>query len=278
MATNLLSQRQIEAFARDGVILVRNAVDTAWQQRLTEFADLQLDRPSQWANDGASDDTTGRMFTDRYLWQDSELINDYVFHSPCAQLAAEATQSESVRFYFDHLLVKEPATESITPWHQDIPYWPFLGKQVCSVWVALTPATIAGSAMEFVRGSHLDDKYYQAKMFAARDDHPNSSWTGKSQAEPVPDIEANRDAYDIVGWDVEPGDAVVFSSWILHWAGGNASSSQRRIAISTRWLGDDAVWHPHEGADPTVNPNDVRIEAGQSPADDQYFPVVYPAT
>lgn len=271
-----LSKEQIQAYQDDGVIIIRNAIDTDWVEKLLAVADQQLKAPGEWANDGSPGAEKDRMFTDRYMWQTIEPIRDYVFNSPCAELAATAMQSTSARFYFDHLLVKEPGTTGITPWHQDIPYWPFLGKQVCSIWLALTPATIASSAMEFVRGSHKNDTYYQAQVFGKRDDHPNSAWTGKSQAEPVPDIQANRDAYDIIGWDVEPGDVVLFSSWILHWAGGNQSQTSRRAALSTRWLGDDAIWHPHSGADPTVNPEEVSVAPGDAPTDDRFFPKVWP--
>lgn len=275
--TQMLTEAQIDDFQNDGVVLLRNAVSQDWCERLTACAEAQLNAPSQWANNPAPGAEKDRLFTDRYLWQSNDTIRDYVFHSPCAQLAAQAMRSQSARFYFDHLLIKEPQTTSVTPWHQDIPYWPFLGKQICSIWLALTPATVASSAMEFVRGSHLDDVYYQAQVFGARDDHPNDDWTGRSQAAPVPDIEANRDAYDIVGWDVEPGDAVIFSAWTLHWARGNDSATQRRVAISTRWLGDDAIWHPHDGADPTVDPEQVNVRAGEAPTDERFFPKIWPA-
>ena len=273
----ILTPSQVQSFNDDGVLHVKSAVSSDWVEYLLAFTDRQLEAPSQWVNDGAPGQRRDRMFTDRYLWQKNEEIHRYVLESPCAQLAAQAMGSSSARFYFDHLLVKEPETTAVTPWHQDIPYWPFLGKQVCSVWVALTPATVAGSAMEFVRGSHLDGNYYQPEVFGDRKDHPNAAWTGKSEAVPVPDIDADRSRFDIVGWDVEPGDAIVFSSWVLHGAGGNQSSNQRRVAISTRWLGDDSVWHPHSGADPTVNPEDVSVLPGEYPADDRLFPKVWPA-
>jgi len=36
--------------------------------------------------------------------------------------------------------------------------------------------------------------------------------------EPVPDVEANRDQYRILGWAMEPGDAVAFNYLTLHGA------------------------------------------------------------
>lgn len=241
---------------------------------IDQVVERQLATPGRWANDSNADQTRDRMFTDRYLWKTDESVRRFVFESGCAALAGQAMQSTTARFYFDHLLVKEPKTAAPTPWHQDIPYWPFKGQQVCSVWVALSDATVAGSAMEFVLGSHKDNKYYMPKLFAARDDHP-ADWTLEGSGEPVPDIESDRAAYDIKGWDVKRGDAVVFSAWVLHGAPGNASGDRRRSAISTRWLGDSARWFPHAGADPTVTVSDVRVAGGDYPADDDVFPEVW---
>jgi ectoine hydroxylase-related dioxygenase (phytanoyl-CoA dioxygenase family) len=75
-----------------------------------------------------------------------------------------------------------------------------------------------------------------------------------------------------VGFDVEPGDAIVFSAWTLHGARGNAGDKWR-VALSTRWLGDDAIWSPHPGFDPTVRQEDVSIAPGDHPADDDRFPL-----
>ena len=32
------------------------------------------------------------------------------------------------------------------------------------------------------------------------------------EAVPFPDVEGNRDDYEILGWDMEPGDLVVFNA------------------------------------------------------------------
>ena len=33
---------------------------------------------------------------------------------------------------------------------------------------------------------------------------------------PVPDINANRDSFDIIGWHYEPGDVLLFHGHVLH--------------------------------------------------------------
>ena len=269
-----LTDQEITEFKTDGVAGLRKAVDGIWVDRLSAVIDQQLAAPSKWSNDANPGATEDRHFSDRYLWQENLEINAFIRESGCARLAAQAMTSKSARFYFDHLLVKEPGTANPTPWHQDIPYWPFQGKQICSIWLALTPCDIASSSLEFVRGSHLDNKYYVAEVFGDNDDS-NASWINEGSGEKCPDIESDRQNFDIIGYNMAPGDALIFSAWTLHGAQGNGSTDQRRAAISTRWLGDDAVWFPHDGADPTVTQDDVSVLPGQAPLDDAVFPELW---
>lgn len=266
-----VTPEQIAAYARDGVVKIDRAIDPGFIGPLLELAERQLRAPSRWVTDSNRGAATGRLFTDRYLWRDQPVLRRFVFESGVAELAGRLLGATAARFYFDQLLVKQPATAEPTPWHQDIPYWPFLGTQIGSVWVALTEAKVEESSLEFVRGSHLWNRYYAPVPFGVE-----AGFTADARGDACPQIDAARDEYDIVGFDVEPGDALVFSAWTLHGARGNAGSN-RRVALSTRWLGDDALWHPHPGSDPTVKQEDVSIAPGEYPADDNRFPVVWSA-
>jgi ectoine hydroxylase-related dioxygenase (phytanoyl-CoA dioxygenase family) len=269
-----LTEQELSDFRTDGVAYLPAAVEREWVDSLLAVVDDCLENPGQWTNDGNPGADRDRMFTRRYMWPHNDIIRDYIFNSGCAALAGQAMGCDTVRFYFDHLLIKEPETRAATPWHQDIPYWPFKGSQVCSIWLALTETTVAESAMEFVRGSHLDGNYYRPEVFNARANHPNA-WQEEAAGTPVPDIEGHRADFDIIGYDVQPGDALLFSAWTLHGAPGNASSSRRRAALSTRWLGDNATWYPHQGSDPIVGEEHVNLRPGDYPADDSVFPVVW---
>ena len=262
-----------DAFDANGVVLVPGAVSEEWVQRILEDADRQLRLPAEWVTDTNPGASTDRLYTARYRWQSDPTIREFVFSSPIAAMAAALLRSRAVRFYFDHLLIKEPRTAAPTPWHQDIPYWPFLGRQIVSAWVSASHVTARQSALEFVRGSHRWNAYYAPESFDGQ-----GGWTEQFAGERVPDIEeARRRAdcpYEIVSFDVAPGDVIFFSAWIIHGAPPN-EGDERRVALSTRWLGDDAVWHPHPGCDPTVTDADTTDVAGEPLADDDRFPVVY---
>lgn len=265
---DIITDEHRRVFATDGVVKIPDAVDGEWVGRVLALADRQLADPSRFAGDSAAGAAEGRLFTDRYLWRTDPVVRDFVFDSGVARLAGELLEASAVRFYFDHLLIKEPHTPNPTPWHQDIPYWPFLGRQIASVWVAATDVSVDESSLEFVRGSHLWGRYFTPKAFT----ESGSGWAEANKGDELPDIESARADYDIVGFDVEAGDAIVFSAWVVHGSPGNAGD-HRRVALSTRWLGDDAVWDPRPSADPAVTQEHTTVQPGQHPADDDRFPI-----
>ncbi len=278
---SVITDAHRETFAADGVVKIERAVDPEWISGILDLADRQLAAPGRWVGDSAAGRTTsagnaldtdtltkGRLFTDRYLWRENSFVERFVFESGVARLAGELMGADSVRFYFDHLLIKEPSTPDPTPWHQDIPYWPFLGSQIASVWVSATDLTVDESSLEFIRGSHKWGRYFVPKAFTKG----GSSWAEANPGDELPDIEAARGDYDIVGFDVAAGDALVFSAWSVHGSPGNAGS-KRRVALSTRWLGDDSTWDPRPAADPAVTQADTFVQPGAYPADDNRFPI-----
>ena len=79
-------------------------------------------------------------------------------------------------------------------------------------------------------------------------------------------------------WDCAAGDAIIIHPYTVHGAKGNAarSTAQRRVAITTRWFGDDVRWLPI-GADLigfAAGIGDVKPPVGSRPSQET-FPVVW---
>ena len=174
-----------------------------------------------------------------------------------------------MRFFFhEHVLVKEPGTREISPWHQDQPYYCVDGEKVGSVWLPLDPVP-RSVCPEYVAGSHR-----WGKMFTPRKFMDHRPYDGSFEAfEPVPDIEAHRNEYEILSWELEPGDAIAFHMKTVHGAPGTEELETIRRAFATRWLGDDAVFaeRPFEASPPFP---ELKLEAG-APMEHDLFPVVY---
>lgn len=160
--------------------------------------------------------------------------------------------------------MKEPGAQKRTPWHQDGPYWNVAGFQICSFWLALDRIP-KHCGLEFVRGSHRWQDHNPQHFM----DHSPYQDTGLAD---LPDIEGNRDRYDIVSFDLEPGDAIVFHASTVHGAPSMQGTGRRR-AYSTRWVGDDAVFikKPGERAFPV---QDASLVEGKPLAGADY-PVIW---
>lgn len=157
----------------------------------------------------------------------------FTLSGPGPQIAAALLDSEVVNFFGDQMFVKEAGTRERTAFHQDATYFEIDGNQCCVLWMPVDPVTLETGAMMYVRGSHRDGKLYQPNVFVAQTPLPGA------EGEPLPDIEGHMDDYDLVHFDVEPGDVIVHHYKTLHGAGGNHSRYQVRRAASLRYCGDD---------------------------------------
>ena len=267
-----LTEPEIGRYRAEGVVHAPDCVDPSWLPRLGALIEGQMATPSARAGDSSPGAARNRSFSDRYFWPHHAGFRQFAFESGLAGLAGQAMGSQTVRLYFDHVFVKEPETTLGTPWHQDLPYWPFRGTRICTVWLAVTAVDRASSGLEFVRGSHGWGRWFRPRVLSSR-----AAWIGSSDEEEIPDFDVEREHYEMLSFDMAAGDALIFSAAIVHGAGGNPSTTRRRLAFATRWLGDDVRWDPRPGTDPIVGPDDVSCPPGAPAVDDRRFPVVWRA-
>lgn len=234
-----ISAADIEAYERDGVICLRSAFPSDWIARLQVGVEEAIAGPGPQA-EVHGEAASGLFIEDFYMWKRLDIFRRFVFDSPAAKIAARIMGSGRINFFYDQLLVKEPGSGSRTPWHQDQPYWAVEGRQVCSIWLALDPVA-AESSVRYVRGSHRWGTRFNPTHFADGTPYRDTGLPA------LPDIDADPGAYDIVSWDMRPGDCLVFQAMIVHGAPGNASPVTRRRALATRWTGDDARFAKRTG-------------------------------
>ena len=154
--------------------------------------------------------------------------------SAAPRIAADLIGGGPVRLYHDHVLVKEPGTRQRTPWHQDIPYYNVAGRLNVSMWIPVDPVP-RESTLEFVKGSHLGP-WYMPRTFL----DGQAKWFPEGSLAELPDVDAEPERFPVIGWELEPGDAVCFHMLTLHAAGGVSGTHRRRV-LSLRFLGDDMV-------------------------------------
>jgi ectoine hydroxylase-related dioxygenase (phytanoyl-CoA dioxygenase family) len=234
-----IDSETIAAFRRDGSVPLRNLF-AGWVDTLRAGVARNMAEPSADVRIYQGKDGGGRFFGDYCNWDRIPEYRDFIFNSGAADVARQLMGSKTVRLFHEHVLVKEASADVATPWHQDQPYYCVDGMDTVSLWIPLDRVP-RERTLEFVAGSHLWGKYFRPERF---DKTPLNENDG---LETVPDINGNREKYQVLGWALEPGDAVAFNYMTLHGAPANTSQSEQRRAFSLRLLGDDVRYAKREG-------------------------------
>lgn len=263
MPHSLISQDHIEAFQRDGVVLIRGLF-ADHVEALQDGVAENMDAPGPYAAENLKDGEGGRFFDDYCNWTRIAAFQDVIAQSPAAEVAADLMGSSQVQMFHDHVLVKEPGTSKATPWHSDGPYYFVEGQHTVSFWSPLDPVTDA--SLRCVAGSHKWAKpVLPTRWLSEEDFYPNPE-----DYMPVPDPDA--EGMDIREWAMEPGDAVAFHYHTLHGARGNTATTRRR-AFSLRLVGDDARYVQRPGPTSPPFPGHDMVD-GQRLRED-WFPIIF---
>lgn len=219
----VVSPSDIDEFWRDGAVCLRNLFTSADVELLRAGINANLARPSARAKVASRPDDPGFFVEDFCNWQENESYRRFIFDTALAEAAGKLMKSRTARLYHDHMLTKESGTRQRTPWHQDQPYYNIEGRQNCSFWIPVDPVS-RSATLELVAGSH-SGPWFMPRSF--RD--AQAQWFPEGTLKDLPDIESRREDYRILGWEIEPGDAVCFQMLTLHAAGGVEGNRRRRV-------------------------------------------------
>jgi ectoine hydroxylase-related dioxygenase (phytanoyl-CoA dioxygenase family) len=261
MPQRVLTEQEITAFHTDGAVKVSGVLSQAWLDRIAEGVAFLLTNPTVLAQATAL--LGGGGFTgDAFMWKTHRVFRDFIFFSPAARLAKQLFGSERVTAFYDQIFVKPAGSGAPTPFHEDVSSWPIEGDQVCAMWIPLDHCTPDTAALQVVRGSHRWGKRYLPVTPGV--DH--LSRTGEYEA--VPDISQ----YEILSWDLDLGDMVVFHPAALHGATGTGPERPRRAFVS-RWAGDGVTFQPRHAVLPLLWEHGLRPG---DPIGGPLFPQVLP--
>lgn len=245
-----LTTAEIQQYRDDGVVMIRGAIDPNWLALIEAGLEQARARPSLLGR-FMSRKTRGYQM-DTFLWKRVDELRDAVYYGPFAHWAKALMGAEEVRFFYDQMFVKEAGTDAPTPWHQDLSFWPIRGEQITSFWIPLDPVTRESSGLMYVRGSHRWPQRYKAispDYVAAIIDE---------RMDDVPDINAEPHRYELLDWEMRPGDILMFHPLTLHGSYGNSHRTRSRRALALRFTGDDVVWAPSARRMPVFHDHDSR--------------------
>ena len=263
-----------------GVVYLPGFLGQEELARLQHIVDTTINQPPTPGQAFSSQSSEGRL-TMRYLWRDNVDLRNVLFQQAVAKPIADIVGSRTLRFWFDLTFVHFGAPHGNrgigTPWHHDVPTFSFRGDLMPSLWLALTPADSTLSQLMIIDGSHRTNQgYYRSPELPKP---PDGSPDGFVDLPDFDALIANGTA-KVLTWDCQPGDAILLHPCTIHGARGNdgQGAHPRRVAMTTRWLGDDVRFLPHSYERALKQPAvaQTRLMLGQRP-DGDWFPLVYDA-
>ena len=260
-ALRAVTETEIADFHRDGAVLIKGVLADEWNDLLEQGLEFANDHP-----DGMSAGVGLPLRIDQFPAMHSEHLDRLMRESPIAEVVGSVVGG-AVRFYMDQMFYKPAGPIAPSAWHQDTCYYNVEGHQLVRAWVCADPAP-RDISLEVVRGSHLWNITYRPpvgrdpesdpdgaeavdRAFAAGerlfDPNAFNEWTYfDSFFDPslpkLPDIEANRPSFEILGWDYEPGDVILFHGHILHSARGGVTLPHPRRSHASLWAGPDVYY------------------------------------
>ena len=150
-----VSQAMIDAFRRDGFVMVPNLLSGEELERFGAAVDRAV--RNRGRNDHralAEKSPYEQSFTQCInLWEDHPEVLPLTFHRKISAVAATLIGVPVLRLWHDQALYKEPGGRYTEP-HQDQPYWPMDERDTLTAWIPFDGSTHETGCMGYVPGSH----------------------------------------------------------------------------------------------------------------------------
>lgn len=229
----------VDAFRRDGYLIVRNFTDAAMCRELDRIVEDSLHPPIAPLEYEADVHYPGAPMSkmSRGGFTPRRLLNAYTRD---AKFRRWATSGDMTRVltslmgtddlclsqnHHNCIMTKHPGFSSLTSWHQDIRYWRFDRPELVSVWLALNAEYPDNGGLSLIPGSHESDLgrgRLDAALFMRTD------------------LPENREMIDsAVAVELDPGDALFFHCKTYHAAGRNQTDQVKKSVVFTYRAADN---------------------------------------
>ena len=222
MFMKTLTPAKIADYDRDGYLVIRNFFSKEETVKLYRTA-LEDDAMKKNALD--LNDQTGKK-TRLSLWfTPGNDVFGYMTRSERVIRAIEPLLDSvsPVCHFHSKLMQKEPRGGGAWEWHQDYGYWYknqfMFPDQLISVMIALTEANKQNGCLQVIKGSHKLGRV-------------NHGFAGEQVGADMVMVENALKTMPLIYCELQPGDALIFHSNLLHRSEANLSDRPRWSVIS----------------------------------------------
>jgi ectoine hydroxylase-related dioxygenase (phytanoyl-CoA dioxygenase family) len=222
----LLNQNQVASYHKNGYLFPLDLSESLDMMQIkSDFNQLQTLQPPI----GVDKTIAG------YLRQNAQflfpLVNQIAL-SPDLLDKIESILGDTILLYSAEFFIKEPKTDKVVTWHQDLTYWG-LGEtdDEITAWVALSDVNVASGCMQFIPGSHKNC------ILPHKDSFAENNLLSRGQ-----EIDVEVDINKAVNIELKPGQASFHHGRIFHASGPNHSCNQR-IGLALRYIKPSVKQH-----------------------------------
>jgi ectoine hydroxylase-related dioxygenase (phytanoyl-CoA dioxygenase family) len=245
-----ITEDDIRRYERDGAVLIRGALDPD-TSRLIEQGVEETYRAAATRStiiDGA--DGQGRTVVRDYASLTSATLRALLADGLIGRIGATIMRTSAAHLVLDQIFYKTQGPIVPTPWHQDTPFLRVRGDSLIRLWFPCdySPREIT---VQVVRGSHRWNVVYNSavnsRMSSVANPGAERTVVGDSSLPQPPDVHGYRDSFDILSWEVAPGDVVAFQGNMLHGADGHPGHDKPRRALAVLMGGPELRYHVPRG-------------------------------
>lgn len=230
-----VTEQMLNDFKEQGYIIIRNLLDQEELQKVIKTVDGSDAITKHAYNHGI--DEKGRKF-DRVLWSHpGHDVTGMVARSEKVAGTCEKLLGGEVYHYHSKLMMKPAKNGGTKPWHQDYGYWYFNGclyPDMMTVFIPIDPCKKENGCLQILVGSHK----------CGRVEHKPDGREINADMKRVNDI---KKICPLIYVEMDPGDAVLFHSNILHASDGNMSDTRRWafLCVYNRATNNPTIEHHH---------------------------------
>ena len=257
MKTETLTESIVTEWQKKGAVKIPQLLDPAELSACREFYDWILANPSPVATqffEGEADAFFNDVGQAAGYYPRAESLFDACPSIRATVQSLFGADNQNIWFLGYEVFHKRAGAGRHTPFHQDASFAPFHGKHLVRFWIPFE-RTPKSHCLEVIGGSHRGPLFNPNKILmtdpathaadGVDDTTPCFDKEEELRAMPrLPDILADPEAYDVLSWDLDPGDAVAFHLASLH---GNAPVDARhpeRNTLILGFFGDDCIYKP----------------------------------
>jgi chlorinating enzyme len=144
--------------------------------------------------------------------------------SPTILDAVEDVLGPDILCWQCSFFIKEPGSKGYVSWHQDATYWGLSAPDVCTAWLALTPATVENGAMKVAPGTHKRSQMPHEDTF-----NPDNLLTRGQE------LKADIDTASAVDMVLAPGEVSLHHIMLAHASEANRTND-RRMGLAIRYI------------------------------------------